>query len=165
MDYNLLEEKWIPVLWKDGHSSRVGIIEALTQAGRIRQIAASNPMDRLAILRFLLALLYWCKGNPPDDKDSISSFPPDWFKKLDENKDCFNLLGEGKRFYQRNLWQKGKTFRQLPYARGAHRHKLLAFPAFDRQKKWPVSGLLRHGVVAAAAVCYIRGTRQAAGHQ
>jgi hypothetical protein len=100
VDYNLLEEKWIPVLWKDGHSSRVGVNEALTQSGGIRQIAASNPMDRLAILRFLLALLYWCKGNPRADQNSLSSFPPDWFKKLDDIKDCFNLLGEGKRFYQ-----------------------------------------------------------------
>jgi CRISPR type I-E-associated protein CasA/Cse1 len=81
MSYNLLEEKWIPVLWKDGRSSRVGIIGALTQAHRIRQIAANNPMDRVAILRFLLVLLYWCKGNPPDDKDSISSFPPGWVQK------------------------------------------------------------------------------------
>lgn len=102
MSYNLLEENWIPVLWKDGNSNRVGITEALRQAGRIRQVAASNPMDRLAILRFLLALLYWCKGNSPDDEDSVSSFPSDWFKRLDDNKDCFNLLGEGKRFYQWN---------------------------------------------------------------
>ncbi len=102
MNYNLLEEKWIPVLWKDGHSDRVGIIEALTEAGRVRQIAASNPMDRLAILRFLLALLYWCKGNPPDGQDSISSFPADWFKRLDEHRGCFNLLGDVKRFYQCN---------------------------------------------------------------
>ena len=99
MNYNLLEEKWIPVLWTDGKTNRVDIIEALTQAGRIRQIAASNPMDRVAVLRFLLALLYWCKGNPPD-KITNDSFPPDWFKKLHDNKDCFNLLGEGKRFYQ-----------------------------------------------------------------
>lgn len=99
MNYNLLEEKWIPVLWKDGIYSRVGIIEALTQAGRIRQIAASNPMDRVAILRFLLALLYWCRGNPPDEIPN-DSFPPDWFNKLNNNKDCFNLLGKGKRFYQ-----------------------------------------------------------------
>ncbi len=49
MNYNLLKESWIPVLWKNGNSSRVGIIEALTHAGRIRQIAASNPMDRVAI--------------------------------------------------------------------------------------------------------------------
>jgi len=100
VNYNLLEEEWIPVLWKDGHSDRVGIRKALAQAGRIRQIAASNPMDRVAILRFLLALLYWCTGNPPDNKDSISSFRSDWFKKLDDHKECFNLLGDGKRFYQ-----------------------------------------------------------------
>jgi hypothetical protein len=57
-------------------------------------------MDRVAILRFLLALLYWCQGNPPDDTGSISSLRSDWFKKLDDHKDCFNLLGDGKRFYQ-----------------------------------------------------------------
>lgn len=99
MNYNLIEERWIPVLWKDGNTGRVGIKDALAQADRIRQIAASNPMDRVAILRFLLALLYWCKGNPPD-KIPDDSFPLDWFKKLDDNKDCFNLLGEGTRFYQ-----------------------------------------------------------------
>ncbi len=107
MSYNLLEEKRIPVLWKDGHKEgrcdRVGILDAFKEAARIRQIASTNPMDRVAILRFLLALLYWCEGNPPHDKDSISSFPPDWFKKLKDNRDCFNLLGEGKRFYQCNV--------------------------------------------------------------
>ncbi|MFH1740330.1 MAG: type I-E CRISPR-associated protein Cse1/CasA [bacterium] len=102
MSYNLLEERWIPVLWNDGNQNRVGIKDTLTEAHRIRQIAATNPMDRVAILRFLLALLYWCKGNPPTDTDVTSgdSFPADWFSKLNENKDCFNLLVEGKRFYQ-----------------------------------------------------------------
>jgi hypothetical protein len=80
----------------------VGIRTALEDAGRIRQIAASNPMDRVAILRFLLAVLYWCKGSPPDGASPNlgDSFPSDWFSKLDDNKDCFNLLGEGQRFYQ-----------------------------------------------------------------
>lgn len=102
MTYNLLEERWIPVLWTDGKPGRVGIKYALTQAGTIRQIAASNPMDRVAILRFLLAVLYWCRGNPPTDPDATSRdlFPSDWFKKLDDNKDCFNLFGEERRFYQ-----------------------------------------------------------------
>jgi CRISPR type I-E-associated protein CasA/Cse1 len=102
MTYNLLDEKWIPVLYRDGKWDRVGIRKALEDAGRIRQIAASNPMDRVAILRFLLAVLYWCKGNPPEkaNADSSNSFPSDWFSKLDDNKDCFNLLGEGKRFHQ-----------------------------------------------------------------
>jgi hypothetical protein len=86
---------------------RVGIREALTQADRIRQIAASNPMDRVATLRFLLALLYWCKGNPPTSMEvtTSDSFPADWFTRLDQNRDCFNLLGDGKRFYQ--YWKDG----------------------------------------------------------
>jgi hypothetical protein len=99
VNYNLLETEWIPALWKNGESRRIGIIRALTEAHRIRQIAASNPMDRIAILRFLLALLYWCQGNPPD-KIPDDAFPPEWFEKLYSNKDCFNLFGEGKRFYQ-----------------------------------------------------------------
>ncbi len=100
--FNLLDEAWIPCLGNDGKPRRVGVKEALTQAGRIRQIAASNPMDRVAIFRFLLALLYWCKGNPPSGTDfsSRDSFPADWFAKLEQHKECFNLLGEGKRFYQ-----------------------------------------------------------------
>ena len=102
MRYNLLDEEWMPVLYSDGTYARVGIRQAFSDAGTIRQIAASNPMDRLAVLRFLLALLYWCKGNPPETVagDLGDALPSDWFFKLDANKDCFNLLGEGKRFYQ-----------------------------------------------------------------
>ncbi len=55
MQYNLLNEEWIPVLYHKGEWKRVGIIKALQEAGQIRQIAASNPMDRVAVLRFLLA--------------------------------------------------------------------------------------------------------------
>jgi len=59
VSYNLLEEKWIPVLWKDGHSDRVGIIEALECAGGIRCIALASPLDLFAVHRFMLTLLYW----------------------------------------------------------------------------------------------------------
>lgn len=59
MDYNLLEKKWIPVLWKDGNSNRVGIIEALECAGGIRCIALASPLDLFAVHRFMLTLLYW----------------------------------------------------------------------------------------------------------
>ncbi|GEM_PF-1966979 len=113
-NFNLLDAEWIPVLYRDGTYKRVGILDALKDAGKIRQIAASNPMDRVAILRFLLALLYWCQGNPPEDKNTLprDGFPETWFSKLNEpaHRECFNLLGEGKRFYQnaeiRNLPEK-----------------------------------------------------------
>jgi hypothetical protein len=50
MTYNLLDEKWIPVLYRDGKWDRVGIRKAIEDAGRIRQIAAGNPMDRVSQL-------------------------------------------------------------------------------------------------------------------
>lgn len=115
-NYNLLEEKWIPVLFKDGETGRVGIVEALTQADRIRQIAASNPMDRVALLRFLLAVLMWCKE---DAKSSLAALdersadiPENWLAKLKENKAAFNLLGDGERFYQDKLLE-GKESRPI----------------------------------------------------
>lgn len=107
MSYNLLEEEWIPILGSDGKASRVGIKEALTEAGRIRQIAASNPMDRVAILRFLLAVLHWCKPNLTEAErakfNDHKSIPDQWLEKLGtENNpnEAFNLLGDTVRFYQ-----------------------------------------------------------------
>jgi hypothetical protein len=98
VSFNILDQQWIPVLYHDGTVDRVGILRALEDASRIRQIAASNPMDRVAILRFLLAAIYWCKRNP--DGTHVSSLPKEWFSKLEDNRDCFNLLGDGKRLYQ-----------------------------------------------------------------
>ena len=99
-EFNLLVEKWIPVLYQNGEFTRLGIKKTLEDAHLIRQIAASNPMDRVSVIRFLLAILYWCKGNPQEEDEFPSKFPLEWFKKLDENQECFNLLGDGKRFYQ-----------------------------------------------------------------
>jgi hypothetical protein len=103
--FNLVDEKWIPVLRANGRADRVGLRQALAEAGSIRQVAASNPMDNVALLRFLLAVMYWCKDDPPTqaEKDQILAaerFPAEWFVKIDQQKECFNLLGDGKRFYQ-----------------------------------------------------------------
>ncbi|HPS00673.1 MAG TPA: type I-E CRISPR-associated protein Cse1/CasA [Candidatus Sumerlaeota bacterium] len=102
MDYNLLDEPWIPVLYGNGEWRHVGLLEALRDSARIRQIAANNPMDRVAILRFLLAILYWSRGNPPENASETSGpiFTEEAFAKLETHRNCFNLLGEGKRFYQ-----------------------------------------------------------------
>lgn len=106
MVYNLLDENWIPVLYRDGTWDRVGIRRALEDAGRIRQIAASNPMDNVALLRFLLAVLLWCKDDAKVAfatlSDTSMGIPEDWLGKLDEHKTAFYLLGDGERFYQYN---------------------------------------------------------------
>ncbi|MCL4199412.1 MAG: type I-E CRISPR-associated protein Cse1/CasA [Phycisphaerales bacterium] len=102
--FNLIEEDWIPVLLANGRFERVGIRRALTEAGRIRQIAASNPMDNVALLRFLLAVLLWCRpGLSEDDRrspDEAGGIPEDWLKMLDEHKAKFNLFDPERPFMQ-----------------------------------------------------------------
>lgn len=103
-NYNLLDEQWIPVLYRDGTYKRVGIRTALEEAGQIRQIAASNPMDNVALLRFLLAVLLWCKDDVKCAlatlSDRSTGIHEDWLAKLDDHKTAFNLLGDDARFYQ-----------------------------------------------------------------
>lgn len=108
--YNLLEEAWIPVLRNNGVTQRLGVLEVLNQAHLIRQIASSNPMDRVAILRFLLSILYWGRGNPQDydHQDINGPFPGEWFEILARHHDCFNLLGSSKRFLQVDPTASGK---------------------------------------------------------
>jgi len=110
-DYNLIDEEWIPVLYQNGDYKLVGILTALTDAHKIRQIAASNPMDRVSLLRFLLAVLYWCRGNPKEEDKNNKQFPAEWFEKLKQHKhkEYFNLLGDGKRFYQEEGKNQIKT--------------------------------------------------------
>ena len=90
------------MLFRDGRYERLGITDTLTRAHEIRQVAASNPMDRVAVLRFLLALLYWCKGNPPRDAQTQlhEPLPSTWFTALTAHRGVFELFGSGKRFYQ-----------------------------------------------------------------
>lgn len=101
-NYNLLREQWIPVLRGNGATQRLGILDTLEQAHNIRQIAASNPMDRIAILRFLLSIVYWCRGNPADDsrEELNSKFAIHWFEKLESKPFLFDLFGDSTRFCQ-----------------------------------------------------------------
>lgn len=99
MSYNLLDERWIPALYRNGRVKRVNIGEAFTDANQIREFAAANPMDRVALLRFFLALLYWCNEHIPDTLPD-DAFSAGRFGKLQEHRDCFNLFGDSRRFYQ-----------------------------------------------------------------
>lgn len=102
--FNLLHAPWIPILRHNGKAEKVGILTALTQAAQIRQIAASNPMDRVALLRFLLSVLMWCRENAKSSLAALdpetTGIPADWLQRLMQHEAAFNLLGDGKRFYQ-----------------------------------------------------------------
>ena len=110
MNYNLVTEHWMPVLFRNGAVKLLGIKETLLRAHDICHIAATNPMDRLAVIRFLLAILYWCKGNPVDMTDT---FPPDWFDRLDDDREMFELFGDEVRFCQHRRRVELKTANYL----------------------------------------------------
>ncbi|MCC6160565.1 MAG: type I-E CRISPR-associated protein Cse1/CasA [Deltaproteobacteria bacterium] len=100
MNFNLIDDPWIPILRHNGTYERVGALRALAEAQDIRQLAAPNPMDRFAVFRFLLALLYWCRGNPERERGTKTDSSEVWLAKLADLREHFNLFGDGARFYQ-----------------------------------------------------------------
>ena len=55
MVYSVLTEPVIPVLMPDGKEKSIGIREAFLEAHHIKDIAGSNPLERYALLRLLVA--------------------------------------------------------------------------------------------------------------
>jgi hypothetical protein len=102
MNYNLLEEKWIPVLWKDGNTDHVNIIEALKNAGKIRFITLASPFDYFAVHRFILTLLYWkadLAGGVEDVRKSLlkeGKVPAAVIDGILDELHCFNLFGSSR---------------------------------------------------------------------
>jgi len=45
MSYNVLEEKWIPVLWKDGNIDRVGIMQG-KPSGKGHKVSSAREQAR-----------------------------------------------------------------------------------------------------------------------
>lgn len=97
--YNLMEEKWLSVLYRDGRPATLNLIEVMEQAHSL-QLAYSNPMDRFSVFRFMLALAYWCDNGRGEDLGYMDSLPPPWLEYLTTHKEHFELLGPGKRFCQ-----------------------------------------------------------------
>lgn len=111
MSYNLLDENWIPVLYRDGRWERVGIRKALQDAGQLREVAASNPMDRVAVLRFLIALCIWLAEDSGEKRGSGVSVK--WRDLLKERKEAFELLGTSSRFFQYKDAKRERTVTEL----------------------------------------------------
>ncbi len=99
MTFNLLEEKWISAIYLNGKPAKLNLLDALKDADRL-QLAYSNPMDRFAVFRFILALGYWCFANSKSNPSPGQLLPSEWIGWLEDNRQYFELFGEGQRFYQ-----------------------------------------------------------------
>lgn len=97
--YDLTNNDWVRVLRRDGTTGRISLLQALRDADRLH-LAYSNPMDRFAVFRFILALGYWCFANTDRPPEPGKPLPAPWISWLEENREYFELYGNGPRFYQ-----------------------------------------------------------------
>jgi len=56
--FNLITDAWIPILPTSGSPREVGLLEALERAHEFRGLALAHPLEHMAVLRLLLAILY-----------------------------------------------------------------------------------------------------------
>ncbi len=98
MNYNLVTQPWVSMILRNSTTQRMTLLAALEEGHRA-QLAYVNPLDRIAVFRFILAALYWCwqeTGVPIEEKGA----PKAWITHLKDKAGLFELMGDGNRFMQ-----------------------------------------------------------------
>jgi hypothetical protein len=108
--FNLLYEPWLSVIYHNGVTAKISLIEALDNAHKL-QIAYPNPMDRIAVLRFILVLCSWCELNTGEILQE--SIPPGWLPYLSKQNYLFELFGDERRFMQKGNLNRRRPITEL----------------------------------------------------
>lgn len=105
LTFNLIDQPWIPCATLDGRSASLGVLETLTRASELREIADTSPIVTAALHRFLLAILHhefgpasaetwaemWREGRW--DAARLAGY-------LDQRRSQFDLFDDRRPFYQ-----------------------------------------------------------------
>lgn len=104
--FNLVDEKWLPVLDSGGSPVELSIREALRDAHLLREIYGETPLMTLALNRFMQAIAIRIFNLTESDDDWFEVWEAGRFdpEKIDEYfedwKDRFDLFDEERPFYQ-----------------------------------------------------------------
>lgn len=95
--FNLIDEKWIPLRFRDGTRDELGIRDTLLRSKEIAAIEDPSPLVVAALHRFLLAVLYRALEGPTDIDQAKALFkaglPEDKIKTyLEKWRDRFWLF-------------------------------------------------------------------------
>ncbi len=100
---NLIDDPWIPVIYKDRKIGNVGLHDAYEKSDEIAELAGTPP-QKISLFRLLLAITHAALDGPENDKvwrQCQKSIVPESLKYLKINKELFNLFGD-KPFLQTN---------------------------------------------------------------
>lgn len=108
--FNLVEEPWLPVTLAEsfpgradrGLLPRVSLREAFEHGDKIADLRC-YAHERIALMRLLICIAQRALNGPKDERGWESCrqrLAKEAVKYLDDNKDCFNLLGDEPRFLQ-----------------------------------------------------------------
>lgn len=116
MEFNLIDEKWIPCLMlKENRAAELSLRETLTNAHQISEIFDNSPLVTISLHRLLLAILHRNFG-----PESFGKWKELWRQKqwnseklnqyFDEWKEKrrFDLFDEERPFYQTTIIKSGK---------------------------------------------------------
>lgn len=114
MTYDVLQEAWIPVVTENGKHRKVGILEALENAHKYREISDASPMVEYSLYRFLIVFLM--DALRPEDAESIEELLEEGQFDMDAIQDylalcrregvSFDLFDEDRPFLQWTDWDK-----------------------------------------------------------
>ncbi|MFE7317905.1 type I-E CRISPR-associated protein Cse1/CasA [Streptomyces sp. NPDC057555] len=117
MEFNLVDDEWLPVVFTDGRAGEVGLREVLVCAHEVRSLALDVPSQVPPVVRLLLAVAHRALGGPVDEKQWEAWWEKAAFDKavinayLDEHRSRFGLFDAQAPFMQGGGLQalNGKT--------------------------------------------------------
>ncbi|MFJ9729450.1 type I-E CRISPR-associated protein Cse1/CasA [Streptomyces sp. NPDC101209] len=68
MDFNLVDEAWLPVVLNDGSMARLSLREVLARAHEVHALALETASQLPPVIRLLLAVLHRALGGPTGDR-------------------------------------------------------------------------------------------------
>ncbi|MFD9483387.1 type I-E CRISPR-associated protein Cse1/CasA [Streptomyces sp. NPDC059991] len=98
MDFNLVDDAWVPVILVDGSVAELSIRQLLTDAGQVRALALDVPTQVPPVLRLLLAVLHRALEGPVNDRQwhtwwQAGGFDADRVHQyLDQHRSRFSLF-------------------------------------------------------------------------
>lgn len=137
MAYDLTAQPWIHAVSLTGERRMISLSEAFSEAHKLRAVHGDNPLETVAILRLLLAILHRSVSGPRSIDEWIDIWSRDAFDSrpqtyLTKQRGSFNLMGDRPFFQNPTLNpDKATTITKLQLDRSAGNNSTLLDPSFD----------------------------------